>query len=227
MFSDLSPDYLLRAGIVLAMMLLVAFPVHEFSHAFAAFRLGDNTARLMGRLTLDPIAHFDPTGVLSCYDSLGATDIFAVAGIGIGLLKAGSRLLKKDSKPDPYRYLTQLVASQDNFLRLPSRWASLLKYSCQQKAHQLSAEDCQRKSRPYWLCQVTAQALPSQASHHREAGYPRRHIPCACLQDRLGVAKSQQHRFLQGPDGVNPSGFIESVERADIRIETDNRDRYP
>ena len=50
--------------------------------------------------------------------SLGATDIFAVAGIGIGLLKAGSRLLKKDSKPDPYRYLTQLVASQDNFLRL-------------------------------------------------------------------------------------------------------------
>ena len=80
MFSDLSADYLLRAGIVLAMMLLVAFPVHEFSHAFAAFRLGDNTARLMGRLTLNPIAHFDPTGALLLTISM-------LAGGGIGWAK--------------------------------------------------------------------------------------------------------------------------------------------
>ena len=80
MFSDLSPDYLLRAAIVLAMMLLVAFPVHEFSHALAAFRLGDNTARLMGRLTLNPIAHFDPTGALLLTISM-------IAGGGIGWAK--------------------------------------------------------------------------------------------------------------------------------------------
>jgi Zn-dependent protease len=80
MFSDLSADYLLRAGIVLAMMLLVAFPVHEFSHALAAFRLGDNTARLMGRLTLNPIAHFDPTGALLLTISM-------LAGGGIGWAK--------------------------------------------------------------------------------------------------------------------------------------------
>ena len=43
-------------------MLLVAFPVHEFSHALAAYRLGDSTATLFGRLTLNPIAHFDPLG---------------------------------------------------------------------------------------------------------------------------------------------------------------------
>ncbi len=48
--------------IVLAIMLLVAFPVHEFSHALAAYRLGDGTAKLFGRLTLNPIAHFDPLG---------------------------------------------------------------------------------------------------------------------------------------------------------------------
>ena len=48
--------------IVLAIMLLVAFPVHEFSHALAAWRLGDGTAKLFGRLTLSPIAHFDPLG---------------------------------------------------------------------------------------------------------------------------------------------------------------------
>jgi Zn-dependent protease len=62
------PDFLflnlIPTLIVLAVMLLVAFPVHEFAHAMAAFQLGDGTARLMGRLTLDPRAHFDPTGAL-------------------------------------------------------------------------------------------------------------------------------------------------------------------
>ena len=43
-------------------MLLIGLPVHEFSHALAAFRLGDGTAKLFGRLTLNPIAHFDPIG---------------------------------------------------------------------------------------------------------------------------------------------------------------------
>lgn len=48
--------------IVVAIMLLVGFPVHEFAHALAAYRLGDSTARFMGRLTLNPVAHFDPLG---------------------------------------------------------------------------------------------------------------------------------------------------------------------
>ena len=52
----------ISASIVVAIMLLVGLPVHEFSHAFAAFRLGDGTAKLFGRLTLNPIAHFDPIG---------------------------------------------------------------------------------------------------------------------------------------------------------------------
>jgi len=53
---------ILPAAIVVAIMLLVGLPVHEFSHALAAFRLGDGTAKLFGRLTLNPIAHFDPVG---------------------------------------------------------------------------------------------------------------------------------------------------------------------
>jgi len=57
-----SPEEFLIKATVVAVMLLVAFPIHEFSHALAAYRLGDGTARLMGRLTLDPRAHFDPTG---------------------------------------------------------------------------------------------------------------------------------------------------------------------
>lgn len=48
--------------IILGFFLLIAFPVHEFFHAWMAFRLGDGTARLFGKLTLNPIAHFHPVG---------------------------------------------------------------------------------------------------------------------------------------------------------------------
>jgi Zn-dependent protease len=60
----LNPDLAqyVPAIIVIAIMLLVGFPVHEFAHAFAAFRLGDGTAKWFGRLTLDPRVHFDPLG---------------------------------------------------------------------------------------------------------------------------------------------------------------------
>lgn len=44
--------------------LLVAITIHEASHAFVADRLGDPTAKLMGRLTLNPLAHLDPLGTL-------------------------------------------------------------------------------------------------------------------------------------------------------------------
>ena len=57
-----SPQEFAIKATVIAVMLLIAFPIHEFSHALAAYRLGDGTAKLMGRLTLDPRAHFDPTG---------------------------------------------------------------------------------------------------------------------------------------------------------------------
>lgn len=58
----MSQEVLVSIVIVIAIMLLVGFPVHEFAHAFVAYRLGDGTAKLFGRLTLNPIAHFDPVG---------------------------------------------------------------------------------------------------------------------------------------------------------------------
>jgi Zn-dependent protease len=67
-------DQLLASIIVVAIMLLVGFPVHEFSHALAAYRLGDSTARFMGRLTLNPIVHFDPLGgILLAITMIGNT----------------------------------------------------------------------------------------------------------------------------------------------------------
>ena len=45
-------------------VLLTAFAVHEFAHAWVADRFGDTTPRSMGRLTLNPLAHLDPIGSL-------------------------------------------------------------------------------------------------------------------------------------------------------------------
>jgi Zn-dependent protease len=55
-------DQVIYALIAAGIMLLVGFPVHEFCHAWAAFKLGDSTARWQGRLTLNPRVHFDPIG---------------------------------------------------------------------------------------------------------------------------------------------------------------------
>lgn len=67
-------DQLLASIIVVAIMLLVGFPVHEFSHALAAYRLGDSTAKHLGRLTLNPVVHFDPLGgILLAVTMIGNT----------------------------------------------------------------------------------------------------------------------------------------------------------
>lgn len=51
--------------LVLSLMaVLVALTVHEFAHAFAANKLGDSTAKNMGRLSLNPIKHLDPVGAV-------------------------------------------------------------------------------------------------------------------------------------------------------------------
>lgn len=47
-----------------AITLIAAFTVHEFSHAYVAWRFGDSTAKKKGRLTLNPIKHLDPFGTI-------------------------------------------------------------------------------------------------------------------------------------------------------------------
>ncbi|MBL8047012.1 MAG: site-2 protease family protein, partial [Anaerolineales bacterium] len=60
MFFDLdSPTIIARI-----LTLIIAFTVHELAHAFTADQLGDPTARNLGRLTLNPLAHLDPIGSL-------------------------------------------------------------------------------------------------------------------------------------------------------------------
>jgi Zn-dependent protease len=73
-------DQLLPRLLAIGMILAISFPVHEFAHAWAAYRLGDGTAKLFGRLTLNPIAHFDPIGGLMLVVS-------GLIGFGIGWAK--------------------------------------------------------------------------------------------------------------------------------------------
>lgn len=54
--------------------LIIAFTVHEFSHALAADSLGDSTPRNAGRLTLNPLSHLHPIGFL----------LLITAGFGFG-----------------------------------------------------------------------------------------------------------------------------------------------
>lgn len=55
----------LARRLVLALVpMILSLSVHEFSHAFAAYRLGDTTAKEAGRLTLNPQSHIDPWGTI-------------------------------------------------------------------------------------------------------------------------------------------------------------------
>jgi Zn-dependent protease len=60
MFNGLSLPLIISR----VLTLVIAFTIHELSHAVTAVQLGDDTPRRMGRLTLNPLAHLDPLGSL-------------------------------------------------------------------------------------------------------------------------------------------------------------------
>ena len=56
-------DFLIEL-IIIFPSVLIALSFHECAHGFAAYKLGDPTAKYMGRLTLNPIKHIDPIGAI-------------------------------------------------------------------------------------------------------------------------------------------------------------------
>lgn len=50
--------------IILFAVVLPSLTIHEYAHAWTAYKFGDDTAKSMGRLTLNPIAHIDPIGTI-------------------------------------------------------------------------------------------------------------------------------------------------------------------
>ncbi len=58
--------------LILVLVLTISLSFHEFAHGYVAYRLGDDTAAMAGRLTMNPLAHLDPIGTL----------MFLLVGIG-------------------------------------------------------------------------------------------------------------------------------------------------
>jgi Zn-dependent protease len=65
----------IEIAIMLILAIVISLSFHEFGHAWTAKKFGDNTSERMGRLTLNPVAHIDPIGLLM------------VATIGFGYAK--------------------------------------------------------------------------------------------------------------------------------------------
>jgi len=69
---------------------MIAVTVHEFAHGWAAYKLGDPTAKYSGRLTLNPLAHIDPLW----------TFIFPL----LLFISSGGRFIFGTAKPVPINY---------------------------------------------------------------------------------------------------------------------------
>lgn len=59
--------YLIISLGAMAFVVFCTLPLHEFAHAFTAVKLGDDTPRLSGRLTINPMAHISPMGALMIF----------------------------------------------------------------------------------------------------------------------------------------------------------------
>ncbi len=69
----------IRELVFVLVPMILSLTVHEFAHAWSAFKLGDDTASRQGRMTLNPTAHIDPIGTL-------LIPIFSVLAGGISLI---------------------------------------------------------------------------------------------------------------------------------------------
>ncbi|MBP3389393.1 MAG: site-2 protease family protein [Clostridia bacterium] len=87
-----------------ALMLLIMIPAHELAHGYAAYCLGDPTAKRMGRLTLNPVAHFDKIGTIM------------MLLIGLGYAKPVPVNPRYFHNPNRDMALTALAGPLSNFL---------------------------------------------------------------------------------------------------------------
>ena len=99
----------MQIGLLLA-VLLVSLTVHEAAHAWAANQLGDPTARLLGRLSLNPVVHIDPIGTmvfpLMAITTGVAADRLGEAGAGQHAQPEDRRGAISRSSPRPARSAT-------------------------------------------------------------------------------------------------------------------------
>ncbi len=109
---------LLVDGLILYLGLLVLLTFHEFGHAWMAWKCGDDTARLQGRVSLNPLVHIDPIG----------TVIMPLLMIFLSLSGSGlSRFLVGWAKPVPVNlYNLRNRRVDDILVTLAGPWMNLL-----------------------------------------------------------------------------------------------------
>jgi Zn-dependent protease len=90
-------------------VLVLAFSVHEAAHAYAAYRLGDPTAYMLGRVTLNPIKHIDPWGSIV----MPAIALFSGFPL-LGWAKPCPVTLRNFAKMKKYDIITTLAGPASN-----------------------------------------------------------------------------------------------------------------
>lgn len=66
LLDGLTGSQYISAGLAMLLVLVLSLSLHEFGHAFIAYKQGDYTPKEMGRVTLNPLAHMDPIGFVCC-----------------------------------------------------------------------------------------------------------------------------------------------------------------
>ena len=99
----MSPEQLIPQLVIYMVVLLLAISAHEAAHAWMSYKFGDDTARLLGRITLNPVAHTDPIGTL-LIPIVGF--IFAAGGGAFPLIGWG-----KPTPVNPLRWRNKDVAN--------------------------------------------------------------------------------------------------------------------
>jgi Zn-dependent protease len=87
----MSPEQLIPRLVIYMVVLLLAISAHEAAHAWMSYKFGDDTARLLGRITLNPVAHTDPIGTL----------LIPIVGFVFGAMGGGRLPLIGWGKPTP------------------------------------------------------------------------------------------------------------------------------
>jgi len=98
-------------------VLLLSVAIHEFAHCWTTDRLGDDTPRLTGRLTLNPLAHLDPLGTVMMI-------VTSFLGFGFGWGKPARFNPDNFQNPPRDRMLTAVAGPISNLLQMLA-WASL------------------------------------------------------------------------------------------------------
>jgi Zn-dependent protease len=101
----LSADLIPQLVIYMA-VLLFAISAHEAAHAWMSYKFGDDTARLLGRITLNPVAHTDPIGTLLIPIAGFVIGHMAGPGINIPLIGWG-----KPTPVNPLRWRNKDIAN--------------------------------------------------------------------------------------------------------------------